>query len=161
MNRTCLQCGKTFWCHDCQVRRGGGKFCCTSCGIRYRDLHNNPSKRPEVRAKISANHADVSGDKNPMYGKNAYANKPPREKIQKKQLKKYVRVLIDNGVEKKCFFCGLKGRLHVHHKDGNHNNNDLENLMWVCAKCHNTKAHHYSRNELGRYIGAQLGENTL
>lgn len=27
---------------------------------------NNPSKRPEVRAKMSKNHADISGDKNPM-----------------------------------------------------------------------------------------------
>jgi len=29
----------------------------------------NPTKRPEVRAKMSRNHADVRGEKNPNYGK--------------------------------------------------------------------------------------------
>lgn len=69
IERVCLQCGKTFKTHACQVKRGGGKFCCTSCGIRYRDLHDNPSRRPEVKAKIAEHHADVSGINNPMYGK--------------------------------------------------------------------------------------------
>ena len=158
MNRTCLQCGKTFLCHDCQVRRGGGKFCCTSCGVRYRDLHNNPSKRPEVRAKISANHADVSGEKNPMYGVSG-ANAPSyidgRNKFKGAIYRKMMLVMDSNP---KCSLCGSTSKLHVHHKDGNHNNNDLKNLMWVCVKCHNTKAHRRLRNSKGQFKGSELME---
>lgn len=36
-----------------------------------------------------------------------------------------------------CLHCGSKENLHVHHKDKNHENNRLENLLVLCAKCHN------------------------
>lgn len=50
-----------------------------------------------------------------------------------------------------CEECGLKSRymagdylvkrkLTIHHKDGNHSNNDPENLQTLCRKCHD-KAH--------------------
>lgn len=36
-----------------------------------------------------------------------------------------------------CTKCGTtRGRLVVHHKDGNPYNNILENLEWVCHPCH-------------------------
>jgi len=40
--------------------------------------------------------------------------------------------------EKGCVDCGetRKYMLVVHHKDGNHNNNDLINLEVVCQNCH-------------------------
>lgn len=37
----------------------------------------------------------------------------------------------------KCRFCGVKlSRMHVHHKDDDHTNNDLQNLMTVDDLCH-------------------------
>ena len=56
----CVHCGKQFSVRKCYVKRGQGKFCSTGCGTTYRNILSNPSKRPEVRAKISLNHADVS-----------------------------------------------------------------------------------------------------
>ena len=44
--------------------------------------------------------------------------------------------------EHKCEKCGLtewQGEyitLHLHHKDGNHNNNKLDNLEVLCPNCH-------------------------
>ena len=38
-----------------------------------------------------------------------------------------------------CAFCGYsitKRALHIHHIDGNHNNNEEKNLVVVCANCH-------------------------
>ncbi len=32
--------------------------------------------------------------------------------------------------------CGEWRSLQVHHIDGNHNNNALKNLKWLCEKCH-------------------------
>jgi hypothetical protein len=41
--------------------------------------------------------------------------------------------------KRKCEWCGrvaLKSALDIHHKDGNHNNNDPSNLLILCATCH-------------------------
>jgi len=35
-----------------------------------------------------------------------------------------------------CSICSAKEDLEVHHKDGNINNNIIENLQVVCPKCH-------------------------
>ena len=36
----------------------------------------------------------------------------------------------------KCEICGSDKNLDIHHKDGNWNNNNLENLMCLCRSCH-------------------------
>jgi 5-methylcytosine-specific restriction endonuclease McrA len=37
----------------------------------------------------------------------------------------------------KCERCGFTGlALHIHHKDRNHKNNNLDNLEVLCANCH-------------------------
>lgn len=158
IERVCLQCGKTFKTHACQVKRGGGKFCCTSCGIRYRDLHDNPSRRPEVKAKIAEHHADVSGVNNPMYGKRG--SDAPGYIDGRNSFKghTYRRIMLASGTIPKCAFCGKTGHLHVHHRDGDRSNNAAHNLVWVCVKCHNTRAHAYMRNEKGQFIGSELAE---
>ncbi len=106
--------------------------------------------------KISANHADVSGENNPMYmrrgrdapsyidGRNSFVGEPYRKK------------LLASGRKQACEFCGSVDNLHVHHINGDHVDNDIDNLMWVCVKCHNTKAHKYKRDANGRYIGSDL-----
>jgi hypothetical protein len=49
--------------------------------------------------------------------------------------------LYRSGVEfrkhpKPCEVCGTTLNLVMHHKDGNHKNNTLENIMWLCRKHH-------------------------
>lgn len=36
-----------------------------------------------------------------------------------------------------CAGCGTRKNLHVHHVDGNPQNNRLENLQTLCVHCHN------------------------
>lgn len=44
--------------------------------------------------------------------------------------------------ENKCEICGLSYwngqaiKLEIHHKDGDHNNNELDNLQLLCPNCH-------------------------
>ena len=38
--------------------------------------------------------------------------------------------------DKECMLCGCKKNIHVHHIDGNEQNNELLNLMYLCKKCH-------------------------
>ena len=67
--KNCLQCEKEFEARPSEIKKSGGKFCSRSCATTYRNIHNNPTKDAKVREKISKNHADVSGRKNPMHGR--------------------------------------------------------------------------------------------
>ena len=50
----------------------------------------------------------------------------------------------------KCEWCGSNKNLCVHHKDENRYNNDINNLITICKRCHQT--HHTVRNmTTGRY----------
>lgn len=65
--------------------------------------------------------------------------------------RKRIRLIEDGLKENRCECCGLTewmGKpipLELHHKDFNHYNNDLDNLMIVCANC-NMQLHGYSNN---------------
>lgn len=66
--------------------------------------------------------------------------------------------LIRDGIkEKKCELCGLSywfGKelpLELHHKDGNHYNNELSNLEILCPNCHSVQEGNAGKNR-GKYI---------
>lgn len=129
LERACMQCGEVSMVYNSQVKRGGGKFCSISCGTTYRNLKNNPTKCPEVRKKISDNHADVSGENNPMYGRVG------RNSPNYKGIKSY-RVKAFETYGKVCNKCKSASEIQVHHKDRNRSNNTISNLEVLCRKCH-------------------------
>lgn len=76
--------------------------------------------------------------------------KKEEKKKKEKKKKKRERVKPENyhiAIElagSKCEICGSTKRLTIHHKDGNHDNNELDNLMVLCwfpchLKIHNPK----------------------
>lgn len=153
----CRQCGKGFAVHPSRIKRGSAKFCSIGCGTTFRNLRDNPARRAEVRARISANHADVSGEKNPMHGRrgenapgwidgrNAYGGDVWR------------KIALANKPHV-CEMCGCTPKemrlLHVHHRDRDRKNNDLSNLQVLCSTCHLTVAHKYKRDRMGRITGS-------
>ena len=65
--------------------------------------------------------------------------------------------LIKDGIkENKCEICGCyewQGKilpLELHHKDGNHFNNDFDNLQILCPNCHSIQEGNSGRN-IGKY----------
>lgn len=58
------------------------------------------------------------------------------------------RLLISCGVSYKCSSCGFIGIIHIHHKDRNWRNNDLNNLIFLCNSCHLTLHHKEDRKTL-------------
>ena len=50
----------------------------------------------------------------------------------------YRKMLIDSGKEMRCRVCEIDDKrvLTAHHKDLNRNNNQLDNLEWLCLNCH-------------------------
>jgi hypothetical protein len=121
--------------------------------MTYRNTYNNPTLSAEVRAKISANHADVSGENNPMYmrrGKDAPSYIDGRNSFKGET---YRKMLLASGRKQECEICKSTDNLCTHHIDGDHKNNVLENLTWVCYKCHNTIKHTHARDLSGRFCG--------
>jgi len=134
---------------------------------------NHPTKRIEVKLKMSQNHADFSGDKNPNYGAtwmvgdgnpnwlggisdNGYSWKFNEE------LKESIRKRDDN----KCKECGLNKEdhylrynenLHVHHIDYNKENCDKHNLITLCLKC-NISANYNREQWKSKFEGAKYGK---
>lgn len=69
-----------------------------------------------------------------------------KDVLQNSKLRKK---LIEDGHKKdECELCGLnswvgqKITLELHHKDGNHYNNDLNNLQILCPNCHSLTPNH-------------------
>lgn len=82
-----------------------------------------------------------------------YANKNFGVKSHKLKQK-----LIRDGLKKDCCeICGVsvwnevKLPLELHHKDGNHYNNDLNNLQILCPNCHSIQKGNSGAN-IGRYL---------
>jgi hypothetical protein len=51
--------------------------------------------------------------------------------------------------KKRCGFCGHIGvpaSLEIHHIDGNHENNNPDNLLVLCVNCHREAHHKQKRN---------------
>lgn len=148
----CKQCEKTFYLFPSEIKKGGGKYCSRSCAMKYRNIHDNPTKDEKVREKISKNHADFSGKNNPMYGRRGKDAPSYIDGRNSFTGETYKKILLASGREQICEECGSKDNLHVHHRDKNHKNNDINNLAWVCVKCHNNIVHKHLRDEKGRFI---------
>ena len=56
---------------------------------------------------------------------------------------------------KSCIECGVRSKLHVHHKDRNPANNTPANLVVLCKSCH-MKLHWREDREIR--IGARMGQ---
>lgn len=70
---------------------------------------------------------------------------PALEYIKKDHVKSHIlkqKLIRDKLKEEKCEICGLsewlgqKIPLELHHIDGNHYNNELNNLQIICPNCH-------------------------
>lgn len=101
-------------------------------------------KRPGVRWKMSKNHADFRGSKNPNYGnhKLAGANNPNwRGGMSKHGYPWYFNKALKRQIFERdgfrCWGCGLYpcNSLEVHHINYVKNDCSLTNLISVCRKC--------------------------
>lgn len=117
-----------------------------------------------AREKMRANHADVSGEKNPNYGKGLHGDSNPNwqgGKVTSQYHKKnqpgfgttedrafrgWIRAR-----DKSCVLCGRKNMIEVHHIESWVNNDtrrfDPANCVSLCKACHvrADNAHHKER----------------
>ena len=67
-------------------------------------------------------------------------HKKQRQSVEHKRDQKrnapYHEILDNAGVKRMCEFCGTTEDLCTHHRDLDHQNNELSNLQWLCRSCH-------------------------
>lgn len=128
------------------------EFCQSS--ESYRELASKIGYAPDggsaikaVKEMIKIYQLDVSHFKGQGHTKNLNKYRTPIERYLNNEVRitshKLRKRLLEEGFfEYKCCCCGLKEWLNqpipleLHHKDGNKNNNNLENLELRCPNCH-------------------------
>jgi len=92
----------------------------------------NPSKRPEVRKKLSISN---SGEKH--WNWQGGITKRTYPKIFFTKLRDLIKER-DNYICQECGYKGIKGdnKLITHHIDWNKKNSELNNLITLCRSCH-------------------------
>lgn len=122
---------------------------CTWCNKLFLGNRNTCSKKclSELRSY------NITGDKNPMYGSERYGELNPnwrngaKFQIYPKQFNKKLKHIIKLRDNYQCVICGKSNEdcinkngvcygLQVHHIDYNKKNNNIDNLITLCNKCH-------------------------
>lgn len=120
----CIQCNKEFQTES----KRKDKRMCNNC-LKY-----NKTKQVMLARKKRFPNIEIGvGSGNSSKNKNRILTKHNYRKTKKD----------------KCELCGSNLYLCVHHKDGDRNNNSLDNLITVCKKCHQT--YHVIRDEFGKF----------
>lgn len=123
-----------------------------------RELKCKPETLNSYLQKMNINYAGNQSGKgiriSPKYKTAEEYSKIPTAKSHK-LLEKLIR---DGLREDKCEICGITYwngihlPLELHHKDGNHFNNSLDNVIIVCPNCHSIQPGNAGSNK-GKYGG--------
>lgn len=111
--------------------------------------YKDPIKRKEFKHQYYLQHkAETISRVTEYHRTHRDAKRMIDRKYNQRKNAPYHEVLDNAGVERKCVICGSTENMHTHHIDGNHSNNDLSNLQWMCGSCH-SKLHVQLRREQG------------
>lgn len=114
---TCFTCGKPVYRSRIGLQKSKSKkyFCSKSCQTIWRN----------TTQYIGSKHLNWKGGLSSYY---------------------YRSLLKRTSRKERCGLCGVTDKriLAVHHKDRNHLNNKIDNLIWLCHNCH-FLTHHLSR----------------
>jgi hypothetical protein len=162
---TTLFITQRYGCSKRTIHNWLGRFKIKKWSISERRIQNptrlcgacSPTKQLFSRLKMSKNHADVSGKKNPMYNDHRFAgsgNPNWLGGLTDKGYPWYWNETLKNRIKKRdgyqCQECGTKKRLEVHHIDYNKENCDDNNLITLCKK-DNLKANYNRTHFKARY----------
>lgn len=139
----CEYCGKEFLKERKYIKRTKHHFCSVSCSNKMiHKLHSVIVKCACCGKEFRKSLSKLKNSKSKLY----FCSKECKNKAQKceskilnkNSLRKDYRITAFMNKEQKCELCGINDKrcLQVHHKNGIHTDNRIENLMIVCANCH-------------------------
>lgn len=128
--RKCLNCNKKFYIHKSRIDTNRGKFCSKKCYTKYNIKENHPCWRGGISFE--------------PYG--LEFNLKLKLKIRQR----------DNFICQECKKSEkkLKQKLSIHHIDYNKKNNNLNNLISLCKKCHAKT--NFKRNDWINYFQIKI-----
>ena len=146
----CPKCKLDLPLNDFYISSKSGKRSsyCKECSKQYMREHKYYNKfRQEHREEFNKRQREYNDTEN---------RKNWRKKYDQESKFPYHTILDNAGSERVCTLCGSRNNLGTHHKDGDHNNNDLSNLEWLCSSCHNKlhdkeKIPKLKRDSFGRF----------
>lgn len=152
-NATCEICRESVYRRPIELLRSKGRAYCSSTCFGVASRKENPCiicatpilaslhKKTCSRACANRNRTGIK-----------YKIGSPKDKVKDQRAVK-LRLIAVRGT--KCERCGY-GRveiLHVHHRDRNRNNNELENLELICPNCH-YEEHYLEKSWLNGTVGS-------
>lgn len=144
-NTSCFVCKKPIYRRPVQLKVSNGRaFCSMSCyGISSRKETPCAMCGTPILASKNAGTCSRSCANKYRTGIKYKLGRPLKDKVKNQRALK-IRLINQRGAL--CERCGYSKVeiLHVHHKNRNRNNNELENLELVCPNCHYEE--HYLEN---------------
>lgn len=160
--------GETYPCANCgddvyvpkwkQEKSSTGRFYCDKdCHDEHQKIYQKERQRSESKGEYrecvmcgdkfwcspSKDYRHCSpecADKNPEVRSKRGAKEEENSQWKGGVSDEYHQRLADENLKKECVECGSTENLDVHHKNGDHQDNRLENLEYRCRGCH-LKAH--------------------
>jgi len=178
------------YCKECERKRDNNRYAhtCNVCHKEYRsgrkDSHHCKECHDEhfIKTYSLLGTLDLSGEKNPMYGKQRFGKENPNYKPNKTDdEREHGRLFEGYGVWRKavyerddytCQCCGKKseGDIVAHHKDAyswcKDRRTDVDNGVTLCQRCHHAFHNKYGRGknterQFLEFISYYKVENTL
>jgi len=149
--RVCLQCESEFMAENKEINRGYGKFCSSSCSIKFNqrkprtvtlncaycgDIFTKPISR--IKKSKSGFHFCTRKCKDMAQRLDGLTEIQPPHYGTGDGSYKYRETAFEY-YSHQCNRCGydkFEAVLVVHHKDRNRGNNEISNLEILCCNCH-------------------------
>lgn len=144
LKKKCEICKKVFYVKPFFVRSGWGIYCSRKC--HYNDKTGRYFDCFICEKKVYRTNRQVEHSKSGKYfcGKSCQTKWRNTQFIGKAHANwkhgksEYATILQRHNIPKTCTKCGEKDSrvIATHHVDWNHQNNKIENLIWLCHNCH-------------------------
>ncbi len=155
-NTKCFACSKPIYRRPSEITENNGRvFCCLACyGIVSRKEKPCAVCQKPIMSSLNKKTCSRSCSNIHRAGLKYKGGRPRDKVVSQRHLK--LRLLESRG--KKCELCNYQKYeiLQVHHKDGNHGNNELSNLELICPNCHFEK-HFLEKSWLKKYQFGEVG----
>lgn len=159
----CSNCNKSF-----EYEKRKCKFCSHSCSATYNNLGKLKSGCYALKpcigcGKLTKNRKYCS---NKCFSKYYRIERAKQIAIDGFLTNKHEKWYLEETRGHRCEFCGLTEWLNepipldFHHRDGDSDNNHLDNVQLICPNCHRSTKNHGSKNRgNGRYSKRKVYRN--
>jgi len=151
----CQICAGKFYAKPRHLKRGWGKYCSQKCQyigmqkgiyVKCKTCSKEVRKTPNDFKRSKSGNFFCDKSCQTIWRNKHYIG--PKSTNWKNGIGSYREILSRVELPKICVLCKTADTrvLAVHHLDKNRNNNNIENLIWLCCNCHFLVHHH--RDEL-------------